>query len=157
MGYREPPAGVSVRRRARHASAPAGAGGAPSCRERPLRGSRGGGGPGREAGARPTRGPCLPFAQVREGLYYNPYFPGGAIAMPKMLADGGVEYDDGTPSSASQQAKVRVCARARRAAGAATAGAPARSARQPLACSRLATPNPPQPASPLPRPHPRRT
>ncbi|GLC36765.1 hypothetical protein PLESTB_000785400 [Pleodorina starrii] len=42
---------------------------------------------------------------VREGLYYNPYFPGGAIAMPKMLVDGGVEYDDGTPASASQQAK----------------------------------------------------
>ncbi|KAF6264543.1 cytochrome c1 [Scenedesmus sp. NREL 46B-D3] len=42
---------------------------------------------------------------VREGLYYNPYFPGGAIAMPRMLADGGVEYDDGTPSNSSQQAK----------------------------------------------------
>ena len=44
--------------------------------------------------------------QVRQGLYYNPYFPGGAIAMPRMLADGGVEYDDGTPSNSSQQAKV---------------------------------------------------
>lgn len=43
---------------------------------------------------------------VREGLYYNPYFPGGAIAMPKMLADGGVEYDDGTEASEAQQAKV---------------------------------------------------
>lgn len=42
---------------------------------------------------------------VREGLYYNPYFPGGAIAMPKMLADGGVEYDDGTAATESQQAK----------------------------------------------------
>lgn len=42
---------------------------------------------------------------VREGLYYNPYFPGGAIAMPKMLADGGVEYDDGTEATESQQAK----------------------------------------------------
>ena len=42
---------------------------------------------------------------VREGLHYNPYFPGGAIAMPKMLVDGGTEYDDGTPASASQQAK----------------------------------------------------
>ncbi|KAJ9534861.1 hypothetical protein QJQ45_017256 [Haematococcus lacustris] len=42
---------------------------------------------------------------MREGLYYNPYFPGGAIAMPKMLVDGGAEYDDGTPASASQQAK----------------------------------------------------
>ena len=42
---------------------------------------------------------------VREGLYYNPYFPGGAIAMPKMLNDDGVEYDDGTPASEAQQAK----------------------------------------------------
>lgn len=49
--------------------------------------------------------------QVREGLYYNPYFPGGALAMPRMLADGGVEYDDGTPSNSSQQAKV--CGRER--------------------------------------------
>ena len=43
--------------------------------------------------------------QIREGLYYNPYFPGGAIAMPKMLADEGTEYEDGTPASESQQAK----------------------------------------------------
>ena len=43
---------------------------------------------------------------IREGLYYNPYFVGGAIAMPKMLADGGVEYDDGTPATEAQQAKV---------------------------------------------------
>eukprot|EP00873_Tetraselmis_striata_P042607 jgi/Tetstr1/462871/TSEL_007820.t1 len=42
---------------------------------------------------------------VRQGLYYNPYFPGGAIAMPKMLADGGVEYEDGTPATEAQQAK----------------------------------------------------
>lgn len=42
---------------------------------------------------------------VREGLYYNPYFPGGAIAMPKMLIDEAVEYDDGTPASESQMAK----------------------------------------------------
>ena len=45
--------------------------------------------------------------QVREGLYYNPYFPGGAIAMPKMLADGGTEYDDGTDATEAQQAKAR--------------------------------------------------
>ena len=44
--------------------------------------------------------------QVREGLYYNPYFVGGAIAMPKMLADGGTEYDDGTDATEAQQAKV---------------------------------------------------
>lgn len=42
---------------------------------------------------------------MREGLYYNPYFPGGAIAMPKMLVDEGVEYDDGTPATESQMAK----------------------------------------------------
>jgi len=39
------------------------------------------------------------------GLYYNPYFPGGAIAMPPPLSDGGVEYEDGTESTISQQAK----------------------------------------------------
>lgn len=43
--------------------------------------------------------------EVREGLYYNPYFPGGAIAMPKMLADEGTDYDDETPATESQQAK----------------------------------------------------
>ena len=43
--------------------------------------------------------------EVREGLHYNPYFPGGAIAMPKMLVDEGVEYEDGTPASEAQQAK----------------------------------------------------
>ena len=50
-----------------------------------------------------------PELQVREGLYYNPYFTGGAIAMPKMLADGGTEYDDGTIATESQQAKVLSC------------------------------------------------
>ncbi len=44
---------------------------------------------------------------MREGLYYNPYFPGGAIAMPKMLADEGTEYDDGTVATEAQQAKAR--------------------------------------------------
>lgn len=42
---------------------------------------------------------------VREGLYYNPYFPGGVIAMPKMLSNGGIEYEDGTPATESQMAK----------------------------------------------------
>lgn len=40
-----------------------------------------------------------------EGQYYNPYFPGGKIGMPKLLEDGGVEYQDGTPATASQMAK----------------------------------------------------
>jgi len=39
------------------------------------------------------------------GLYYNPYFPGGAIAMPKPLEDGQVEYEDGTPGTETQMAK----------------------------------------------------
>ena len=39
------------------------------------------------------------------GLYYNPYFPGGAIAMPKPLTDGQVEYEDGTPATETQMAK----------------------------------------------------
>lgn len=39
------------------------------------------------------------------GLHYNPYFPGSAIAMGKQLVDGQVEYEDGTPSTASQMAK----------------------------------------------------
>jgi ubiquinol-cytochrome c reductase cytochrome c1 subunit len=42
---------------------------------------------------------------VMAGLYYNPYFPGGAIAMPPPLSDGGVEYEDGTVATISQQAK----------------------------------------------------
>ncbi|KAK1359417.1 Cytochrome c domain-containing protein [Heracleum sosnowskyi] len=42
---------------------------------------------------------------VREGLHYNPYFPGGAIAMPKMLNDGAVEYEDGVPATEAQMGK----------------------------------------------------
>jgi len=42
---------------------------------------------------------------IRQGLYYNPYFPGGAIAMPQALIDGALEFDDGTTSSISQMAK----------------------------------------------------
>ncbi|KAL3840942.1 hypothetical protein ACJIZ3_025533 [Penstemon smallii] len=42
---------------------------------------------------------------IREGLHYNPYFPGGAIAMPKMLNDGAVEYEDGTPATEAQMGK----------------------------------------------------
>ena len=50
---------------------------------------------------------CVWLVQVREGLHYNPYFPGGAIAMPKMLVDEGTEYDDDSVfATESQQAKV---------------------------------------------------
>lgn len=41
----------------------------------------------------------------REGLYYNPYFPGGKIGMPPPLQDGGLEYSDGTEATISQMAK----------------------------------------------------
>jgi len=52
-------------------------------------------------------GYCDPPAgkEMLPGLYYNPYFPGGAIAMPPPLNDDGVEYEDGTPATISQQAK----------------------------------------------------
>lgn len=42
---------------------------------------------------------------LREGLYYNPYFAGGAIGMPAPLQDEQVEYADGTPATVSQMAK----------------------------------------------------
>lgn len=54
---------------------------------------------------------CLPVTatpagvKVAEGMNYNPYFPGGGIAMARVLFDGLVEYDDGTPATTSQMAK----------------------------------------------------
>ena len=33
--------------------------------------------------------------EIREGMNYNPYFPGNAISMARVLFDGLVEYDDG--------------------------------------------------------------
>ncbi|OXG22768.1 cytochrome c1, heme protein, mitochondrial [Cryptococcus neoformans Ze90-1] len=52
-------------------------------------------------------GYCDPPAGVKvaEGMNYNPYFPGGGIAMARVLFDGLVEYDDGTPATTSQMAK----------------------------------------------------
>ncbi|KAF8428115.1 cytochrome C1 family-domain-containing protein [Tirmania nivea] len=44
-------------------------------------------------------------AQVAPGLNFNPYFPGTGIAMARVLYDGLVEYDDGTPATTSQMAK----------------------------------------------------
>jgi ubiquinol-cytochrome c reductase cytochrome c1 subunit len=43
------------------------------------------------------------------GLHYNPYFPGGAIAMGKQLEDGQLEYEDGTPATETQMAKDIAC------------------------------------------------
>lgn len=42
---------------------------------------------------------------LREGQYYNPYFPGGAISMAQALYNETIEYADGTPAYASQLAK----------------------------------------------------
>mmetsp|Transcript_1749 Transcript_1749/g.5268 ORF Transcript_1749/g.5268 Transcript_1749/m.5268 type:complete len:276 (+) Transcript_1749:91-918(+) len=39
------------------------------------------------------------------GLYYNPYFAGGAIGMPAPLMDEQVEFPDGTPATVTQMAK----------------------------------------------------
>lgn len=38
-------------------------------------------------------------------MNYNPYFPGGGIAMARNLFDGLVEFEDGTPATTSQMAK----------------------------------------------------
>jgi len=38
-------------------------------------------------------------------MHYNPYFPGGQIAMPSPIFDGGVEYQDGTDATADQMAR----------------------------------------------------
>ncbi|XP_014882150.1 cytochrome c1, heme protein, mitochondrial isoform X1 [Poecilia latipinna] len=52
-------------------------------------------------------GYCEPPAgvSVREGLYYNPYFPGQAIGMAPPIYNEILEYEDGTPATMSQVAK----------------------------------------------------
>lgn len=42
---------------------------------------------------------------LKDGQYYNKYFPGGAISMARALYDGIVDYDDGIPNTTSQLAK----------------------------------------------------
>lgn len=42
---------------------------------------------------------------ISEGMHYNPYFPGGQIAMPAPLSADQVTYADGTPASVDQMAK----------------------------------------------------
>ncbi|CAG5102156.1 Similar to CYC1: Cytochrome c1 [Cotesia congregata] len=50
---------------------------------------------------------CDPPAGIslREGQYFNPYFPGGAIGMAPPLYDEVIEFEDGTPATTSQLAK----------------------------------------------------
>jgi ubiquinol-cytochrome c reductase cytochrome c1 subunit len=40
---------------------------------------------------------------MNEGMYYNPYFVGGQIAMPPPLAEGVVAYGEGQPPATVQQ------------------------------------------------------
>jgi len=42
---------------------------------------------------------------VAEPQVFNPYFPGTAISMQRVLYDGLVEYDDKTPATTTQMAK----------------------------------------------------
>ena len=49
---------------------------------------------------KPPAGFSLP-----EGSYYNNYFPGHAIKMPKPLSDGQVTYGDGSPTTVAQYSK----------------------------------------------------
>jgi ubiquinol-cytochrome c reductase cytochrome b/c1 subunit len=42
---------------------------------------------------------------VPDGSYYNKYFPGHSIKMPKPLSDGQVTFDDGAPATLPQYAK----------------------------------------------------
>nr|XP_003229107.2 PREDICTED: cytochrome c1, heme protein, mitochondrial [Anolis carolinensis] len=42
---------------------------------------------------------------MREGLYYNPYFPGEAIGMAPPIYNEILEFEDGTPATMSQIAK----------------------------------------------------
>jgi cytochrome c1 len=48
----------------------------------------------------PPQGFALP-----PGTNYNRYFPGHAIAMPKPMEDGRVDYTDGSPATVDQYAK----------------------------------------------------
>lgn len=43
--------------------------------------------------------------ELREGLYYNPYVSGRSIAMAEQLADGLLEYSDGSEPSAHQMTR----------------------------------------------------
>jgi len=46
---------------------------------------------------------------LEDGLHFNPYFHGGAIAMPPPLYNEVIMYQDGTPATKSQLAKDVAC------------------------------------------------
>jgi ubiquinol-cytochrome c reductase cytochrome c1 subunit len=43
--------------------------------------------------------------KMGEGLHYNKFFPGGQIAMPPPLADGQVNYTDGTKATVDRMSR----------------------------------------------------
>ena len=43
--------------------------------------------------------------KLPQGKYYNAYFPGHAISMPKPLSDGQVAYTDGSPQTVAQYSR----------------------------------------------------
>jgi ubiquinol-cytochrome c reductase cytochrome b/c1 subunit len=45
-----------------------------------------------------------PGETIPQGSYYNKYFPGHSIKMPKPLSDGQVTFDDGAPATVPQYA-----------------------------------------------------
>ena len=45
------------------------------------------------------------FKLPSSSTYYNKYFPGHAIGMPKPLSDGQVEYTDGSPATVAQYSR----------------------------------------------------
>ena len=49
--------------------------------------------------------PAPSHVTLSPGQYYNPYFPGGLLAMPPPLSDGLVTYQDGTVASTEQMSK----------------------------------------------------
>jgi ubiquinol-cytochrome c reductase cytochrome c1 subunit len=46
-----------------------------------------------------------PAGMDMQGMQYNEYFPGQKIAMPAPLAEGGVEYADGTKATVEQMSQ----------------------------------------------------
>jgi len=42
---------------------------------------------------------------IPDGSYYNKYFPGHSIKMPKPLSDGQVTFDDGSPATVAQYSR----------------------------------------------------
>jgi len=47
--------------------------------------------------------------ELDEGLHFNPYFRGGALAMPPPIYNEVLEFSDGTPATKSQVAKDVAC------------------------------------------------